>query len=879
MQKINFKALLPHLAAVVIFILTIFAYFPELLEGKAISMGDIEQHKGMSSELADYRERTGEEAIWTNSMFGGMPGCLISVFYHGNLLKFVDQILKLGLPRPAGYMFTLMLGFYVLMQILRVNSWVSVIGAIAYCLSSYNLLIIEAGHMSKVDAIAYMPWVVAGVICAFRRNLLIGALLTAIALSLQIKATHYQVTYYMSFFLFFYVLFEVIHFIKEKQISKAIKPVALLVLAGILAILSNISSIYTIYDYGKDSIRGKSELTIKNVKESDGLDRDYALQYSYGIGESFSYMIPDIYGGSSSESLGSDKNAVKDLDNQYAGVVSSLPKYWGDDSSSGPFYAGALVCFLFVLGFFWVKHPIRWAILATVVLAFMLSWGKNFIDLSEFMLNNFPGYNKFRAVKMILILCDFLIPVMAVLTIDQILKNTDQIKANIKTFYWAFALTGGLCLLFWLIPSLFFDLQQLSPSIENYVKNSLQQSGTSPQEITAYLDNLRSNVEPAREYFLKADAMRAFILILIGAALSYFFVLKRFSREIFIVGIGLLIIGDLWLVDKRYVNSKDFVSKRQSEIPFEASASDMAIMQDQLNKNAGLENKINERVSEARKSNKSFGNADVVKYQFRGLMANTHYRVMNLASNTFNDAGTSFFHKSLGGYSAAKLERYQEFIEYHLSKNMQAFSEGIQSVKSDSAMQALMGSLYAFNMLNADYIIYNAKAAPIINNQSLGHAWLVNKINWVKNADEEILAMKAGFNPANEVYIDERFKSTLNDFIPSKTESDKVKLLDYSPNKLVYESNTAKDALAIFSEVYYAKGWLASVDGKPAEHFRANYILRGMKIPAGKHQIVFEFKPQPYIQTEKIAFASSCLLIVLAGVVIFLVFRKTPIVN
>lgn len=874
MQKINFKAYLPHLAAVLIFILTIFAYFPELLEGKAISMGDIEQHKGMSSELADYRERTGDEAIWTNSMFGGMPGYLISVVYHGNLLKFVDQVLKLGLPRPAGYMFTLMLGFYVLLQVLRVNPWVSIIGAIAYCLSSYNLLIIEAGHMSKVDAIAYIPWVVAGVICAFRRNLLVGSLLAAIALSLQIKATHYQVTYYLSFFLFFYILFEVIQLIKEKQVSKAIKPVALIAVAGLLAILSNISSIYTIYDYGKDSIRGKSELTIKNVKESDGLDRDYALQYSYGISESFSYMIPDIYGGSSSESLGSDKNAVKDLDNRYAGVVSSLPKYWGDDSSSGPFYAGALVCFLFVLGFFWVKQPIRWAILATVILAFMLSWGKNFIGFSEFMLNNFPGYNKFRAVKMILILCDFLLPLMAVLTIDQIIKNADQIKSNIKTFYWAFALTGGICLLFWLIPSLFFDLQSLSPSIENYVKNSLQQSGASPQEITAYLDNLRSNVEPAREYYLKADALRAFILILIGAALSYFYVVKRFSREVYITVLGLLIVGDLWLVDKRYVNSKDFVSKRQSEIPFDASEADAAIIQDQMRKNPGLETKINERIAEARKNKKSFANADMVKYQYRGLMANTHYRVMNLAANTFNDAGTSFFHKSLGGYSAAKLERYQEFIEYHLSKNMQTFSDGLREVKSDSAMQTLLQSLYGFNMLNAEYIIYNAKAAPIKNPQALGNAWFVNKINWVKNADEEILAMKPDFNPSTEAFIDERFKDQLGSFNPTNDENNQIKLLEYSPNKLVYSSKTTSEALAIFSEVYYAKGWQASIDGKNMDHFRANYILRGLKVPAGEHQIVFEFKPALYYQTEKVAYASSGILLLLVGVFAFMAFRK-----
>lgn len=874
MFKINFKSLLPHLVAIITFILVIFAYFPELLDGKALNMGDIEQHKGMSNELADYREKTGDEAIWTNAMFGGMPGYLVSVVYHGNLLKYVDSVLKLGLPRPAGYMFTLMLGFYILLQVLRVNPWVAIVGCITYCLSTYNLLIMEAGHMSKVDAISWMPWVVAGVIMAFKQNVIAGALLTALALSLQIKATHYQVTYYMSFFLIFYAVFEVTAALRSKNIKSVVKPVLFLIPAVALAVLSNISSIYTIYDYGKDSIRGKSELTIKEVKETDGLDHEYALQYSYGIGESFSYLIPDIYGGSSTESYGSDKKALEDIDNQYAGVVGSLPKYWGSDSSSGPFYAGALVCFLFVLGFFVYKQPLRWAILATVILALMLSWGKNFPEFSEWMLDHFPAYNKFRAVKMILILTDFLIPLLAALALDQLIKNRESLSASIKNLYWAFGLTGGVVLLIWLSPSMFFDLQTLSPSIEYYITNSLKQNGASGQEITSYLDNLRSNIEPARAYYLKADAMRAFVLILFGAGLCFLYLKKSLQPIVLTVVLGLIMVGDLWSVDKRYVNSKDFISKRQAEIPFEASDADVFILQEKVRNTPGLEQKINERIELAKQSKKSFSNSEFTKYQFRGLLANTHYRVLNLSTSTFNDAATSFFHKSVGGYSAAKLERYQEFIEYHLSKNIQDFSDKIREVRNDSMLKELFNGMYAFNMLNTEYVIFNPKSRPVKNPSALGNAWFVKKYEFVSSADDEIRAMKNGFNPAELAYIDKRFESLIGNFVPDNSSSNSIELTSYSPKKLTYKFKADSDALAVFSEVFYAKGWNAFIDGQAADHFRCNYILRGMKLPKGEHELVFEFIPESYVSTEKIAFASSGLILLLSVGFLFWQFRK-----
>ena len=461
MNPFNFRSLLPHLAAIAIFLLLIFAYFPELLDNKSLRMDDIEQHKGMSNELADYREKTGEEAIWTNAMFSGMPGYMISTVYKGNLVGHLGTIMKLGLPRPADSMFVLMLGMYALLIVLAVRQPLAIIGSAAYAFTSYNLLIMEAGHMSKVDAISWMPWVLMGVVLALRGKWLVGGVLTALFLSLQIKASHLQITYYLMFILLFFGLFYLVDAIKNKTLPAFAKSALTLVIAAALGVLTNISSIYTTYDYGNDSIRGKSELTIKDTPETDGLDKEYALDYSYGVGESFSYLIPNVYGGASNLSLGDQKELMKDVDEQYQTIIPRLPQYWAETSTTGPFYAGALICFLAVLGLFLVKGPLRWAILASMILAFVLSWGKNFEGFSVFMLENFPGYNKFRAVKMTLVITDFLIPLMAILGLNEVVKNPEVIKENKVAFYGAFALTGGLCLLFYLLPGMFFDFGYL----------------------------------------------------------------------------------------------------------------------------------------------------------------------------------------------------------------------------------------------------------------------------------------------------------------------------------------------------------------------------------------------------------------------------------
>jgi hypothetical protein len=878
MKQFNIRSILPHLAAVLIFICLIFLYFPELLDRKMLRMDDIEQHKGMSNELADYRERTGEEAIWTNAMFGGMPGYLISVVYHGNLVQYLGKFMRLGLPRPADSMFVLMLGMYFLLLVLKVRPPLAIVGAAAYCFSTYNLLIMEAGHMSKVDGISWIPWVFAGMIMAFHGRTIAGAIVMALFLSLQVKAGHLQVTYYLSFILGFYVLAQLVYSLIRKQVPSFARSFAAIALAGIFGLLTNISSLYTIYDYGKDSIRGKSELTIKDKKDDGGLDKDYALDYSYGIGETFSYMIPNIYGGASNLGLSDQKSALKEADEQYRGMISQLPLYWSDTSTTGPFYAGSIICFLFVLGFFLVKGPIRWAILATALFAIVLSWGKNAEGFSVFMLNNFPLYNKFRAVKMTLIITDFLIPLLAILGLNEVVKNPGIIREKQREFIAAFALTGGISFLFYLMPDTFFSFDYLNSSIANQIRDALQQNGMDQNAMDGWMAGMQNSLEAVRIAVFKADALRSFLFILFGAATVWTFSRFRYPAIAMAILTGVLITADIWAVDKRYVNKKDFVSVSKGEIPFSPTEADEAVYQMELQANPDLKGKIGSYLqagSGSRKGKSPKSAAEEAKYRFRGLLANTNYRVLNLTARAgiFNDAGTSFFHKSVGGYSAAKLERYQEFIEFHLDSNIRSLYGILNGRLPDSLMQLEMNKLYALNMLNARYIIYNEKSPPLVNKMALGNAWFVQAVKWVKNADQEIMAVK-GMKPANEAIVDERYAGLLKNWTSAPDSNANIKLSSYAPNKLVYSSNAKSQQLAVFSEIYYEKGWKAYLDGQETPHFRANYLLRAMLIPAGKHEIEFRFEPAVYRNTEMISYASSIILLVCSLAFLVYYFRR-----
>lgn len=878
MRNFNFKALLPHLAAVIIFLLLIFAYFPELLDNKSLRMDDVEQHKGMSNELADYRERTGEEALWTNAMFSGMPGYLVSVVYHGNLIAHVGSIMKLGLPRPADSMFVLMLGMYVLLLIMRTKQPVAILGAAAYCFSAYNLLIMEAGHMSKVDAISWIPWVIAGVMLALRGDWLKGSVMTALFLSLQIKASHFQITYYLFFILLFFGVFYLWDAIRNKTLPHFGKAAGGLVVAAALAVLSNISSLYTIYDYGKDSIRGKSELTIKGANESDGLDKDYALQYSYGRGETFSYLIPNVYGGASNLGLGDQKDALKESEEQYRSIIQQLPQYWSDTSTTGPFYAGAIICFLAILGLFLVNGPLRWAVLCSMLLAIVLSWGKNFEGFSVFMLEHFPGYNKFRAVKMTLVMTDFLLPFMAALGLNEVLKRPEILQEKKWALWGSFALSGGLALVFYLVPDSFFQFDYLDGGIQEQLMGMLTQGGYDKAGATAWLEGMMGSLESVRIAIFKADALRSFLLVLAAGAAVFAYMRLKFNPLILTGLILIATVGDLFSVDKRYVNKKDMVSNAKAEIPYDASAADEAIYQSEIAENPSLTAKIQsyaqDGLKRAKQKKSSTSGADETKYRFRGLLAHTNYRVLNLSTNTFSDAATSFFHKSVGGYSAAKLERYQELIEFEISKEIQQIGSMMRGRVTDSIFQSTMAELQILNMLNTKYVIYNPQAPPLRNPSALGNAWFVKSIQSVQSADEEIQALgKPGFRASEMAIVDKRFTQVSPTF--RSDASGNIRMESYAPNALKYKSSSLFEEVAVFSEIYYAKGWNAYLDGQPAEHFRCNYVLRGMKIPAGEHSIEFRFEPELYYQTEKISYASSALVLLLIAGLLFLNLRAS----
>jgi hypothetical protein len=791
----------------------------------------------MSKEIQDFRAKTnGEEPLWTNSMFGGMPAYQISVIYHGNLLKYVNSILMLGLPHPAGYVFLYMLGFFILLLALEVDPWVAIVGAIAFGFSSYFFIILQAGHNSKAHAISFMAPVVAGFILTFRGKYLLGGALTALFLALELYANHLQITYYLSIFLVIYCLSIGVQALMNKTLVSFFRSGAVIVVAAILAVLPNITNIWATYEYGKFTTRGKSELTLNESGKSnkndktDGLDRSYATQWSYGRAETMSLMIPNFKGGGN-EAIGTHHpDAVKDVATDFKEYVSKgVDVYFGDQLfTSGPVYAGALVIFLFVFGLFVVKGPLKWAILIATVLSILLSWGSNYMSFSNFFFDHIPGYNKFRAVSMTLVIAEFTIPLLAILALDQVLKTSsffeNKVKApfvnfyleNKKVFYLSFALTGGLCLLFLLAPGIddFFR----SPAAYSDGQYLGERERTYSQAVKQYGDQVANqlvdSIEIARKAVFKADVWRSLIFIVLGAGLLFFYFRNGIQRNLVILGIGVFILFDMYSVDKRYLNDASFVPKQQVQTPYTPSQADLQILEDK----------------------------------------DPDFRVFNASVNTFNDASTSYFHKSIGGYHGAKLKRYQELIDFQISKNNQS----------------------VFNMLNTRYFIIPGKdQQPVAerNPNALGNAWFVNEYKLVANADSEILAL-SHFDPSRTAIVDRRYQSELSGLTPAKDSSSSIKLNHYEPNDLTYESHNKGEGLAVFSEIFYENGWNAYLDGQKVPHFRANYVLRAMRIPAGDHKIEFKFEPSVYKTGEKVAYAGSVLLLLVCAGSIFMAFKK-----
>jgi hypothetical protein len=808
--------------AIITFITLSVVYMYPTLEGKNIQQSDVIQHKGMSKELVDYRNKTGEEGLWTNSMYGGMPAYLISTRYVANKLSIIHRILILNDWRPVCFVFLYLLGFYVTLLAFGVNRWLSIAGAIAYAFSTYLFIIIEVGHISKVFALAYMPAILGGIHLAFRGKYLWGGLMTALALGLQLYVIHMQITYYTLIIVLLYGIFELIYAIRNNKLDNLLKSLLYLSVGVVLAVGSNIANMWTTYEYGKFSIRGPSELTYSNEEnKTSGLDKDYATQWSYGIDETFTLLIPNFMGGASGGALPENSKTFKFLSKiqgkaNAKKAIQHMPTYWGDVIfTSGPVYAGAIICFLFIFGLFVVEPKLRWWLLTVTIVSFILAWGRHIPNITNFLLDHLPAYNKFRAVSMTMVIAGFSIPLMAILAFDKILKGEISKKDSEPALLYSLGIVAGILLALLLFAKKWFSFEALSD--EQYIA----------QGYTDFVKALHAD----RLMLLRKDAFRSLVFVLLAGGLVYLTITKSLKTEYAIVSLGALLLFDMWPVDKRFLNNDNFVKNREYKNPIVESTADKMILTD----------------------------------------TDPDYRVLNLTVNPLLDATTSYFHKSIGGYHGAKMRRFQEIYERQIVPEVQEFSK---KMNSGAQLDAFAGT-GVLNMFNTKYIIHNKDAAPIVNKDALGHAWFVRNYQVVENADEEI--EKVGqVNPANVALVDKRYKQYIEGEPIEFDSAGAIVLEEYEPNYLKYKTSAKHEQLAVFSEMYYPKGWKVTVDGKPAEHFRADYVLRAMVVPAGDHTIEFSFKPASYYTGEKISLASSLILLLVFFGAIAMNLKTTP---
>lgn len=798
MKKIQIDIIKPHLISIAIILaLTIISLLP-LFQGKKMGGHDVMSHKGMSKEVRDFREATGEEALWTDRMFGGMPTFNISLISSGNWVKHFDKVFRLGLPVQASYLFLAMIGFYFLLSMLKCSTWLSLGGAIGYGFCSYIFIIFAAGHNSKAHAMGYMAPIICAFIMVYQGRRLLGAAIFALVFSLQLYANHYQVTYYTGMALLVLGIFELVDAFKKKQLPNFAKSTALLIVAGGLAILPNTTRLWGTYDYGKETIRGgKSELTSNHKeKDSGGLDKSYAYAWSYGKMETFNLMIPNFVGGGSTTHFDKESRCYKILEEK-AGkknadlYINYIPTYFGAQSfTSGPVYIGAIIVFLFILGALIVPGKIKWSLVTLTILSLLLAMGGNLEWFSDIFFYNFPMYNKFRTPSMILIIAEVTMPLLGILGVKQLFENfKGKEEETLKKIYIAVGATAGVALLFILTKM----------GIDPVSKND---GGGIFNQLPELVDAARKD----RVDLVVADAWRSVLLIVAAAAALFAVVKDMINIKYASIALVALITFDLWQIDARYLkHDRDFsINKKSYDDTFRPSTADQQIMADK----------------------------------------DPHFRVLNLAVNTFNDASTSFYHNHIGGYHAAKLVLYQDLIEKQIARN----------------------NRQVWNMLNTKYLIVKGQTGAAIaqrNPDALGNAWLIDTINWVPDADSEIMFLNS-FNAKKEVVADQRYKTFIGNNKAFDGEGSIQYIHDEDPRTLKYEFESATDQFAVFSELWYKgnEDWKAYIDGQYADHIRVNYVLRGMEIPAGKHSIEFRFEPKTYYTGEIISMIGSILLLI-----------------
>lgn len=849
----NFKKFLPYIVAIATFLIVTAYHFSPLFSGKSLEQGDISRAAAMSQEVREYRKISGEEPLWTNSMFSGMPAYQISSQYPGNWLSSIDKVFHGFLPHPSGYIFLCFLGFFILLLCLEINPWLALIGALAYGFSSYFFIILEAGHNSKTNAIGYLAPILGGIILLMRGKYWLGFTVSTLFIALELNANHPQISYYG--FMLFGIVFlgYLVNAFKEKTIKAFAIGASLFVGASIIGFLPNTASLFCTYEYGNYTIRAKSDLTItpngkSNVEDkTSGLDIGYATQWSYGIGETGTLLIPDFKGGASAAIGNADKDALKKVDSQFRDVVSQSSAYFGAQPfTSGPVYIGAILMFLAFLGLFIIDHPIKWALFFATLLSIMLSWGQNYIGLTKFFMNYVPMYNKFRAVSMILIIAELTIPLLAILALDKFIKTSDSINQLVtvpllkkqielkKLLIISVSVVGGFCLISFLMPSITNSF--IPDGEEAQMLKSYKDGGATPEQMQV-IPEIIKNLEVARSAIFASDAGRSFIFIALAGLFLFLYLLKKLKMELLILVLGIFLVADLWPVAYRYLNTKNFSQQN----PYDAPAKTMA--DEQILQDKALD-----------------------------------YRVLNLTTSPFQDATTSYYHKSIGGYHGAKLRKYQEVIDFHLDQEINTFYSGLQAAYgNDSLLDILTSKLGVLNMLNTKYMIMPTKSEPIpfTNPKANGNAWFIKNVKTVNSADEEIIEL-GKINTKREIVIQEKNKTSAT-VANSYNTGGSIKMLSYKPNNLVYESESAEKGFAVFSEIYYPKGWNAYIDGTITPHTCVNYILRGMEVPAGKHKIEFKFEPSSYKTGNTVATMGSILFLLSVGIGLFFAYKKKEV--
>ena len=816
----TWKKFLPDVVVIAVFAIISFAYFfVPITQGKILYQHDASAGVGAAQEMTEYQNRTGETTRWTNSIFGGMPTYQMSPSYQStDGLSQVMNAYHLWLPDNVWFLFAYLLGFYILLRAFDFRQSLAALGSVMWAFSSYFLIIIAAGHLWKVMALAYLPPMIAGVVLAYRGRYLSGFIVTALFTAFEIKANHVQMTYYYLFIILFMVIAYLVKSIREKQLAVFLKATGVLAAAALIGIAINLSSLYHTWQYQKESMRGKSELVKKDAanQTSSGLDRDYITQWSYGIDETLTLLVPDAKGGASVP-LGKNATAMAKADPQIQSMIPQLydafPQYFGTQpGTSGPVYVGAFVLFLFILGLFIVKGPMKWALLAATILSVLLAWGHNFMGFTNFFLDYIPMYAKFRTVASILVIAEFTIPLLAALTLKKIVDEPDVLSKQMKFAYISLALTAGVAALIALFPDMMgpFVSEQ-----ERQMIGSIQgMDGGTARTILA-------NISDMRAAMVSSDAWRSVIIILIGFALLFAYKLKKLRADYMIAALLVLCLVDMWQVDKRYLNDEMFVPKSERDMPQQPTAADL-----EINKDKSLD-----------------------------------YRVLNFASNTFNENETSYFHKSIGGYHPAKLRRYQEMIDAYIAPEMQKAMQTI-AAKGGNMQQVDGVKLFpVLNMLNTKYFIFPLQGGatmPLKNIYAQGNGWFVDKIDYVADANAEY-AEVGKIDVRHEAVADKQFEAVLGQ-AKANDSTATVKLDKYEPNNLQYTVNSKNGGIVVFSEIYYP-GWKATVDGQSVELGRVNYILRAVNVKPGKHTVVLDFHPTSISTTETIAYISIVILL------------------